>query len=95
MLRGDTPKPTARHERPQRQPVVRTHPVTGKPALYLCESGQMDWIDGPFVGLEPGPNGEGARLLDELTAVGSVSAAAMGSLYTLMDSGAALALTSP
>jgi taurine dioxygenase len=26
----------------------------------------MDWFDGPFVGLEPGPRGEGARLLDQL-----------------------------
>ena len=66
VLRGEVPKPTASHERPQRQPVVRRHPVTGKPALYLCESGQMDWIDGPFVGMEPGPHGDGARLLDEL-----------------------------
>ena len=23
----------------------------------------MDWIDGPFVGMEPGPDGEGAKLL--------------------------------
>jgi taurine dioxygenase len=57
--------PTARS---QPQPVVRIHPVTGKPALYLCEWGQMDWVDGPFVGLEPGPRGEGAALLDELMA---------------------------
>lgn len=26
----------------------------------------MDWIDGPFEGLEPGPDGEGARLLYDL-----------------------------
>ena len=26
----------------------------------------MDWLDGPIAGLEPGPDGEGARLLDEL-----------------------------
>jgi taurine dioxygenase len=57
--------PTARS---QPQPVVRTHPVTGKPALYLCEWGQMDWVDGPLVGLEPGPRGKGAALLDELMA---------------------------
>lgn len=57
--------PTARS---QPQPVVRRHPVTGKPALYLCEWGQMDWVDGPFVGLQPGPHGEGAALLDELMA---------------------------
>lgn len=56
----------APHERSQRQPVVRTHPVTGRRSLYLCESGQMDWFDGPFVGLEPGPEGEGAALVDTL-----------------------------
>ena len=26
----------------------------------------MDWIEGPFVGMEPGPHGDGAKLLDEL-----------------------------
>jgi taurine dioxygenase len=57
--------PTARS---QPQPVVRRHPVTGRPALYLCEWGQMDWVEGPFVGLEPGPHGAGAALLDELMA---------------------------
>jgi taurine dioxygenase len=63
---GETPRALAPHERSQRQPVVRVHPVTGRPALYLCESGQMDWVEGPLLGLEPGPYGEGARLLDEL-----------------------------
>ena len=63
---GETPRPLAPHERSQAQPVVRIHPVTGKPALYLCEHGQMDWVDGPLVGLETGPDGEGAKLLDEL-----------------------------
>jgi taurine dioxygenase len=65
---GETPRAFKPHERSQRQPVVRMHPVTGKPALYLCEGGQMDWFDGPFVGLEPGPYGEGAKLLDEVMA---------------------------
>ncbi|MBV9825979.1 MAG: TauD/TfdA family dioxygenase [Alphaproteobacteria bacterium] len=66
VLRGDKPRPLAPHELPQRQPLVRLHPVTGAPALYLCESSQMDWVDGPIVGLEPGPHGDGAALLDEL-----------------------------
>jgi taurine dioxygenase len=65
---GETPRPLARHERSQAQPLVRIHPVSGKPALYMCEYGQMDWVDGPIVGMEPGPDGAGARLLDELMA---------------------------
>jgi taurine dioxygenase len=67
-LSGTAPPPPAPHKRSQRQPVVRMHPVTGKPALYLCEAGQMDWIDGPFVGMQPGPHGDGAALVDELMA---------------------------
>ena len=63
---GKTPPAILPHQRSQPQPVVRTHPVTGRKALYLCERSQMDWFDGPFVGLEPGPHGEGAKLLDAL-----------------------------
>jgi taurine dioxygenase len=66
VLAGEPARPLAPHERSQAQPVVRIHPVTGKPALYLCESSQMDWLDGPFVGMEPGPHGNGAQLLDAL-----------------------------
>ncbi len=63
---GKTPDPLKPHEQPQRQPVVRVHPVTGKRALFLCEAGQMDWVEGPFIGYEPGPDGDGAALLYKL-----------------------------
>ena len=63
---GRTPDVLQPHEQPQRQPVVRVHPVTGKLALFLCEGGQMDWVNGPLIGYEPGPDGDGARLLYEL-----------------------------
>jgi taurine dioxygenase len=65
---GDKPRALGPLEQPQRQPLVRVHPVTGARALYLCEHGQMDWLEGPVVGLEPGPDGEGAALIDELMA---------------------------
>ena len=63
VLAGEPPRPLQPHQQPQRQPVVRVHPVTGRPALYLCEFGQMDWLEGPFVGMTPGPHGDGADLL--------------------------------
>jgi len=68
VLSGETPIVLQPHERSQRQPVVRVHPVTGRKALYLCEFGQMDWLEGPFVGMQPGPHGDGAALLFELMA---------------------------
>ena len=63
---GDEPKPLLPHQQSQQQPLVRIHPVTQRPALYLCEYGQMDWLDGPIVGMKPGPDGDGARLLKML-----------------------------
>jgi taurine dioxygenase len=65
-LKGEAPPLAAANDRSQPQPVVRVHPVTGKKALYLCEYSQMDWFEGPFVGMPPGPNGEAAELLDRL-----------------------------
>ena len=63
VLSGAAPRELSPHERPQRQPIVRIHPVTGRPALYLCEAGQMDWLDGPIAGMQPGPHGDGGELL--------------------------------
>ena len=68
VLANEPRPPLLPHERPQRQPLARVHPVTGKRALYMCEFGQMDWLEGPIAGLERGPNGEGAKLLFELMA---------------------------
>jgi taurine dioxygenase len=53
-------------ETPRRQPVVRVHPASGSPAIYLCDQDQMDCVDGPIYGMEPGMNGDGARLLSRL-----------------------------
>ena len=66
VLSGEPPRPLQPNELPQRQPVVRVHPVTGRRALYMCEYGQMDWLEGPFAGMQPGPHGDGAELLVEL-----------------------------
>ncbi len=63
---GVEPTPLLDHQKSQFQPVVRVHPMTRKKALYLCESGQMDWLDGPMEGMTPGPDGDGAALLYEL-----------------------------
>jgi taurine dioxygenase len=66
VMAGNPPIELRPHERPQRQPLARVHPVTGKRALYMCEFGQMDWLEGPIANMEPGPNGEGGALLMEL-----------------------------
>lgn len=63
---GETPAALPPNDQPQHQPLVRVHPVTGRRALYLCEAGQLDWRDGPIAGMEPGPDGEGAKLVYEL-----------------------------
>lgn len=66
-VRNQRPVPALmRHERPQLQPLIRLHPVTGLRALYLSDGGQMDWVDGPFAGMSAGLNGDGAKLLYEL-----------------------------
>src|SRR5580700_8386591 len=66
VLAGNPPVELRSHEQPQRQPLARVHPVTGKRALYMCEYGQMDWLEGPIVGMQPGPNGDGGALLEQL-----------------------------
>ena len=68
IRRGETPRPLAAHQQPQRQPLARTHPVTGTKSLYFCDGGQMDFLIGPIAEMEPGPDGEGAGLLRRLAA---------------------------
>jgi len=64
--RGEPVQSLLPHQQSQRQPIVREHPVTGRKALYLCEDEQMDWLDGPIAGMQPGPGGDGGRLVYEL-----------------------------
>jgi taurine dioxygenase len=63
---GEISTPLKPHQASQAQPIVRIHPVTGQPALYLCEELQLDWILGPVVDMETGPDGAGGRLIYEL-----------------------------
>jgi len=65
---GEQPLKLLPHQLPQRQPLVRRHPLSGEKSLYICEEKQMDYVDGPIAGLETGPQGEGAMLLRELLA---------------------------
>jgi len=64
--KGDPVLDLLPHQLPQRQPLVRCHPVTGELSLFICEESQMDYVDGPVAGLEPGPDGEGAEMIRSL-----------------------------
>ena len=66
VLAGAARKPLLPHQMPQGHRLVRTHPITGEQTLYLCDGGQMDFVDGPIVGLAPGPGNTGAELLRDL-----------------------------
>ena len=63
---GKPPVDLLPHQRPQLQPLVRVHPLTGRKAIYCCEDAQMDWRDGPIAKMTPGPNGDGAKLVYRL-----------------------------
>ena len=65
---GEVPLDLLPHQLPQRHPLVRRHPVTGELSLYICEENQMDYIEGPIDGMEPGAEGAGAELIHELLA---------------------------
>jgi taurine dioxygenase len=66
VIAGLEPKTVLPHQMPQRQPLVRQHPDTGKQSLYICTEKQMDFVDGPIIGLSKGPEGDGAKLLRKL-----------------------------
>ncbi|MEM6622377.1 MAG: TauD/TfdA family dioxygenase [Pseudomonadota bacterium] len=63
---GTPPNPLLPHQMPVRQPLVRQHPVTGRHALYLAERRQLDYVDGPIMGMETGPGGAGDQLVKDL-----------------------------
>ena len=71
---GETPDPLKPHEQPQRQPVVRVHPVTGKRELSFMSpereralgaqeaekvSAQIGLVDDPGFFDSPGDAGDG------------------------------------
>ncbi|MGI9316676.1 MAG: TauD/TfdA dioxygenase family protein [bacterium] len=63
---GESPKTLLPHQYPQKHPLVRIHPDSGRKSLFLCEPKQMDFVEGPIEGMQTGPDGAGARLLYRL-----------------------------
>ena len=52
----------------RRRLLVRRHPETGRDGLYMCDGSQLDYVSGPVVGMEAGPDGSGHHLVAELMA---------------------------
>ena len=63
---GDPVLPVLPHQASQCLPFVRIHSAAGEKTLYLCEAGQMDWLDGPIAGMQPSSYGDGVELLYEI-----------------------------
>ena len=64
---GKTPDPLKTHERPQRKPVVRHHPVTGK-RVHSFSAKPARWTGSkdPWLATNPAPMGRARNLLYRL-----------------------------
>ena len=78
---GVTPRPLAPHEQPQRQPVVREHPVTGKCALYLCATSSCPTTPSPASRTRT----SGRTAISSRTTIAASPTARPGSMPTAMS----------